>query len=137
MIQYNLSDVKKISAVLQAKRRKRGMNTLCSWQQLVQVLTKMATKNDILTNFVRFLYAFVVLFSLILVAITIHGFYPVIDPISPITFLDKLSYLFGGFGPLYSNRLSSWNVSWTRLWATYSGSYTWNLLTPICKNKTV
>jgi len=55
----------------------------------------MATKNDILTNFVRFLYAFVVLFSLILVAITIHGFYPVIDPISPITFLDKLSYLFG------------------------------------------
>ena len=95
MIQYNLSDVKKISAVLQARRRKRSMNTLCSWQQLFQLLTKMATKNDILTNFVRFLYAFVVLFSLILVAITIHGFYPVIDPISPITFLDKLSYLFG------------------------------------------
>ena len=54
----------------------------------------MAT-SDILTNTVRFLYAFVILFALILAAITIHGFSPVRDPISSVTWLDRLSYLMG------------------------------------------
>jgi len=56
----------------------------------------MATSHgDVLANTVRFLYGFVLVFSLILVAITIHGFSPVRDPISPISYLDKLSYIMG------------------------------------------
>lgn len=55
----------------------------------------MATNGDILTSFVRCLYTIVIIFAFILFAITIHSFSPVHDPISPVTWLDRLSYLMG------------------------------------------
>lgn len=48
-----------------------------------------------LVTAVRVLYGFVIGFGLMLAAITIHSFTPVIDPIAPVTFLDKISYLMG------------------------------------------
>ena len=55
----------------------------------------MATSNDYVVLSVRILYACVISFGLLLAAITIHGFSPVLDPVAPVTFLDKISYWMG------------------------------------------
>lgn len=44
---------------------------------------------------VRILYGLVIGFGLLLTAITFHSFHPVVDPVTPVTFLDKISYWMG------------------------------------------
>lgn len=55
----------------------------------------MAKSNDYVVLSVRILYACVISFGLLLAAITIHGFSPVLDPVAPVTILDKISYWMG------------------------------------------
>ena len=51
--------------------------------------------NDYVVLSVRVLYSLVISFGLLLAAITFHGFSPVLDPIAPVTFLDRVSYWMG------------------------------------------
>lgn len=55
----------------------------------------MATSGDIFVTSVRALYGLVIFFAVILMAITIHSFAPVTDPVSAVTFLDRISYIMG------------------------------------------
>ena len=48
-----------------------------------------------LVTFVRVLIGFVMGFGLLLAAITIHSFTPTLDPVAPVSFLDKISYWMG------------------------------------------
>ena len=54
-----------------------------------------ATSVGILSRIVKLLYGFVLILALLLAAITIHGFKPVSDPITPIGLLDKISFVMG------------------------------------------
>ena len=55
----------------------------------------MAQSNDYVVLSVRILYFCVLSFGLLLAAITFHGFSPVLDPVAPVTILDRISYWMG------------------------------------------
>ena len=50
---------------------------------------------DMLVNAIRILYGCVIAFGLLLAVITFHSFTPVLDPLAPVTMLDKISYWMG------------------------------------------
>jgi len=50
---------------------------------------------DILGRLVKALYALVLIFALLLAAITINGFKVVDDPVTPVSILDRLSFVMG------------------------------------------
>ena len=58
-------------------------------------MVEMAKNSDYVVLSVRILYTVVIGFGLLLAAITFHGFSPVLDPIAPVTFLDRISYWMG------------------------------------------
>ena len=57
--------------------------------------TTTQPRMDVLGTIVKLLYGFVLIFALLLAFITIHSYKPVSDPITPIGFLDKLSFVMG------------------------------------------
>lgn len=55
----------------------------------------MAASRQSCSTAVRVLYGFVLAFGVLLTAVTIHSFSPVVDPVSPVSMLDHISFLMG------------------------------------------
>lgn len=87
MIQYKISRQNNVR-----RNRRKVEHSSVSWHQL---MVEMATNNDYVVLSVRILYTVVIGFGLLLAAITFHGFSPVLDPVAPVTFLDRISYWMG------------------------------------------
>lgn len=89
MIQY------KLARSASRKKLRQHYEFDWSWEQFIEALRNYVATGDMFINAVRILYGIVISFALILAAITIHSFTPVVDPISSVSFLDNLSYWMG------------------------------------------